>query len=138
MPLKQGCTITIGVNNSRLRLEWEEFVVCHSLLPKDQVNSVAKTCAQLGIHMSKSWSDRVRVLIMDQIQMTPKFLLALIDHKDIVTPAYLTAIRKRANIGDPLPDPSASGVVWEHVNNNVWRHRISGETQVVVNLRVLR
>ena len=131
VPLKQGCTITIGVNNSRLRLEWEEFVVCHSLLPKDQVSSLANTCAQLGVHLSKSWSDRVRVLVMDQIQMTPKVLLALIDQKDIVTSAYLVAIRKRANIGDPLPDPSANGVVWEFVNNNIWRHRITGDTQVV-------
>jgi hypothetical protein len=130
VPLKQGCTITVGVNNSRLRLEWEEFIVCHSLLPKDQVPSLTSTCAQLGVQLSRGWSDRVRVLVMDQVQMTPKVLLSLIDQKDIVTSAYLTAIRKRANIGDPLPDPSATGVVWELGADRLWRHRITGETQV--------
>ena len=106
VPLIQGCDITVGTNQSRIRLEWDEFVVAHSLLSKDQITAINESCRKVGVHVSRHWSDRVRVLMMEQIQMTPKMLLALIDQKDIVTPAYLSAIRNRPNISDPVPDPS--------------------------------
>jgi len=136
VPLTQGCSITVGVNNSRLRLEWEDLIACHSLLSKDQAEALLTSCAQLGIHVSKTWSERVRLLVMHQVQMTPKLLLALIDQKDIVTPDYMTALRNRVGLKDPIPDPLTYDAVWEAIRDEAqnrikhWRHRISGETRV--------
>ena len=137
VPLMQNCSITVGVNNSRLRLEWEELVVCQSLLSKEQTTSFNNLCADLGIHVVRSWSDRVRLLVMHEIQLTPKVLLALIDHRDIVTPDFMSAIRNRNNLHDPIPDPAAVGPVWERVGDELlqrqrWRHRITGKFQVPV------
>ena len=131
VPLTQGCSITVGVNNSRLRLEWEEFIVTHSLLSKDAIASLNTSCASLGIQVSKSWSDRVKLLVMHQIQMTPKLLLALIDQKDIVTPEFMTAIRNRGELKDMIPDPAFMGALYETIEDQQrrWRHRITGVIQ---------
>ena len=136
VPLSQGCSITVGVNNSRLRLEWEELIACHSLLSKAQIAALNDDCSRLGIHVSRSWSERVRLLVMHQMQMTPKLLLALIDQKDIVTPDYMIALRSRADLKDPIPDPMAHGALWEEIRDEAqnrikhWRHKISGQIQV--------
>ena len=138
VPIQQGCNITVGVNNSRLRLEWEDFVVSYSLLTKDKISKLNESCSQIGAQISRNWSDRVRVLAMHEIQMTPKLLLALIDETDIVTPAYLQAIRNRVNVSDNLPDPAARGIMWEPFGilspgrQQRWRNVITGELQVRV------
>jgi len=126
----------VGVNNSRLRLEWEEWMVCYSLLDKGQITSLNDSCVQLGMQVSKTWSDRVRILVMHQIQLTPKVLLALIDQKDIVTQDFMVALRNRTNLHDPFPAPSAAGPLWEALGegdgqpNARWRNRITGLIQV--------
>lgn len=134
VPLTQGCSITVGVNNSRLRLEWEELIVSHSLLNKDQIASLNTSCASIGIQVSKSWSERVKLLVMHQIQMTPKLLLALIDQKDIVTPDFMTAIRNRNELKDLIPDPASCCALYEPIGEEPqqrtrWRHRITGVIQ---------
>ena len=104
--LAHGCGLTVGDNDFRLRLEWEETSACHSLLSNQQVPAVAASCAALGIHVSKVWTDCVRLLVMHKLDMTPKLLLALIDKADIITPDYLMAVRTRVCLKDPMPDPA--------------------------------
>lgn len=104
--LAHGCGLTVGDNDFRLRLEWEEITACHSLLSNQQVPAVAASCAALGIHVSKVWTDCVRLLVMHKLDMTPKLLLALIDKADIITPDYLMAVRTRVCLKDPMPDPA--------------------------------
>jgi len=112
------------------------LVVCHTLLNKDQKVRLNDSCKHLGIHVRQAWSDDVQLLVMHQLQMTPKFLLALIDKKNIVTPDYITAIRNRASLTDSLPDPLSYNAVWEAIKDEErdrikhWRHRISGQIQV--------
>jgi len=111
-------------------------MVCHSLLPKEDITLLNDSCVELGMQVSKNWSDRVRILVMHQIQMTPKVLLALIDQKDIVTKDFMVALRNRANLHDPIPAPSAAGPLWETLGegdgqpNARWRNRITGLIQV--------
>ncbi|KAJ1491088.1 hypothetical protein T484DRAFT_1934191 [Baffinella frigidus] len=91
VPLHHGCTVqlTVTVPLFKLRLERVAVTICHSLLEKAMSKEVERHCAALGIAISPSWSTHCNLLVMQELQMTPKMLLALIDNKEIVTPAYL-------------------------------------------------
>lgn len=102
--IKPGDKITFGTNHSKCCFEFSilPMHIYVSNVPKESISELQLLIAQIG-HLSENIED-CTYLLMDELKITSKVILALILAKPIVNIEWLKQVVEKPSPSTPLPD----------------------------------
>lgn len=106
--LKEGDIIVFGVNNSQLKVKYQPIDICFSNVKTEIKASVQTTLSKIGAHVYNDYvPTKITHLVMSELEVTSKVLLALTEGIHVITPQWLLDIEaKNDGLVSPLPNVS--------------------------------
>jgi nijmegen breakage syndrome protein 1 len=106
----------VHVGSKRLLVTCEHIGFCFSGLSRPDVTKVQEASIRMGgVPAGKEWLPGTSRLVMRQVKLTPKMLIALAHGCPIVSPEWVVAAAARTRASQPLPPAHGAAASPDHL-----------------------
>ncbi|KAJ3450189.1 nibrin-related [Anaeramoeba flamelloides] len=115
--LQRKNRIVLGNTKEEIIVKYQKVIICDSYLNPDERSRVDELCEELGFERTQN-VDCCTHLVMSQIGVTMKFLLALIEGKHIISTDWLEQfLVSRTKFASPKANEYLPPIVEKHLQN---------------------